>query len=73
MIPKPDDKNYLKGYAKYSSMAIQMAVIIIIGVFGGHNLDVLIQWKFPVFTVVLSIFSVFGAIYLTVKDLLKNK
>jgi hypothetical protein len=73
MSLKQDEKKYLQGYAKYSSMAIQMAVIILIGVFGGHYLDVLIQWKFPVFTVILSICSVFGSIYLIVKDLLKNK
>lgn len=52
-------------------MAIQMAVIILIGVFGGYKLD---QWvnTTPLFTVVLSLLSVIIAIYLVVKDLLRK-
>lgn len=74
---KPGDiekqKDALKAYARYSSLGFQMAFIILGGSLGGHYLDVWIGWKFPVFTVVLSIFSVFCAIYFAVKDLLKKK
>lgn len=66
-------KESLQGYAKYSNMAIQMFAIIGIGVFGGYKLDGWLNLKFPVFTVILSVLAVFGAIYLSVKDLLKVK
>ena len=70
---KKDLSSSLKFYAKYSSMGIQMLVIILIGVFGGFELDKLVKGRFPYFTVSLSIISVFVAIYLAVKDLLRTK
>jgi F0F1-type ATP synthase assembly protein I len=67
------EKQNLFNYAKYSGIAFQMIFIIIAGVFGGFKLDEYLQLKIPVFTVILSLFSVFLAIYLVVKDLLKKK
>lgn len=67
------EKEALSNYARYSSIAIQMVSIIIIGTFGGHYLDVWIGWKFPVLTIILSVSSVFLSIYIVVKDLLKKK
>lgn len=64
-------KKHLNNYAKYSSIAIQMLVIILAGVFGGYKLDQWLDLTFPVFTVVLSLLSVILAIYTVVKDLLK--
>lgn len=66
-------KNYLNDYAKYSSIALQMLVIILLGVFGGVKLDEWLNLEFPVFTVILSLLSVTIAIYSVVKDLLKKK
>jgi F0F1-type ATP synthase assembly protein I len=50
-----------------------MAAIILIGVFGGLKLDRWTGWKFPLFTVVFSLLSVFAAIYVAVKDFIKKK
>jgi ATP synthase protein I len=61
----------LKSYARYSAIAFQMLFIVLAGVFGGMQIDKLLQWRFPVFTVVLSILAVFAAIYFVLKDLLK--
>jgi F0F1-type ATP synthase assembly protein I len=61
----------LKAYARYSSIAFQMMAIILAGVFGGIKLDAWVNIGFPVFTVVLSLLSVFFAIYFVVRDLLK--
>ncbi len=51
-----------------------MGVIIFIGMYGGIKLD---EWlgikKFPIFTIVLSLLAVFGAIYFVIKDFLKKK
>ena len=60
-------------YLKYSGMAIQMAAIITLGVFGGKKLDQFFNLKQPIFTLVLSLFAVFAAIYVSIKDFLKNK
>jgi len=50
-----------------------MVVIIAGGVFGGYKLDQYLGWKFPLFTVVLSMFAVAIAIYLAVKDFIRTK
>ena len=77
MMEKPQESNQkkpqkqLNSYVRYSSLAFQMLAIILVGVFGGMKLDQIISWDFPVFTVVLSISAVFGAIFFAVKDLLK--
>ena len=65
-------KKYLDNYARYSSIAFQMLVIILLGVFGGIKLDQWLHLKFPVFTVVLSMLSVILAIYYVTKDLMKS-
>ncbi len=64
-------KQNLNFYAKYSSLAFQMIIIMLAGVFGGMKLDKLISLEFPVFTIVLTILSVFAALYFAIKDLLK--
>jgi ATP synthase protein I len=70
---KKDPKKPLNTYAKYSVMGFQMAAIIFVGMYGGIKLDeVLGMKKFPVFTIVLSLAGVFGAIYFIIKDFLKK-
>ncbi len=66
--PKKD----LNAYVKYSSLAIQMGLIIAAGTFGGWKLDELTEWRFPLFTLILSVGSVALAIYLAVKDFIKK-
>ncbi len=50
---------------------MQMAVIIVGGTFGGKWLDSFINIKFPVFTLIFSILSVFLAVYYAIKDIIK--
>jgi len=70
-MKEQNSKNKLKFYAKYSNMALQMIVIILLGTFGGLELDEFLKWGFPVFTVLFSLISVILAIYISIKDLLK--
>lgn len=63
----------LSNYAKYSSLAFQMIAIILIGVFGGMKLDKWLEFRFPVFTVVLSLLATSLAVYYGIKDFLKMK
>lgn len=53
-------------------MGIQMAAIITGGVMGGIELDKWLSFKIPVFTLVLTLLSVFLAIYYFIKDVIKK-
>ena len=57
-------------YLKYSGMAIQMCVIILIGTFAGQKLDARLQTERPYLTVLFALLSIFAALYLTLKDIL---
>jgi hypothetical protein len=59
-------------YARYSALAIQAGLIIFAGTFGGYKLDAYLNLKFPIFTLILSLSSVFAAIWLLVRDVLKK-
>lgn len=69
---KKKSKKALNDYARYSAIAFQMIAIIVIGMFGGMQLD---KWitsiEFPIFTVVLSISGVVFATYYAIKDFIK--
>ena len=54
---------------KYSGMAFQMGIIILIGTYAGTWLDKRFQTETPWFTVILALLSIFAALYLTLKDL----
>jgi len=62
----------LQNYARYSGIAIQMLVIIFLGVFGGYKLDQVLGTK-PLLIVLLSLAGVTIAIYQAVKDFIKQK
>ena len=72
LMIKDQNKRALNNYAKYSSMAFQMLVIILLGLFAGYKLDIWLHTK-PLLTVILSLSSVILAIYFVTKDLLKKK
>ena len=61
----------LKSYTKYSGIAFKMAIIIIIGTFGGYKLDEYFGFEKHIITVILSLLSVVFAIYIVIKDFLK--
>lgn len=63
----------LNDYAKYSSLAIQMGLIIGGGCYGGYKLDEYFKNQTPVFTIVLSLASIVIAMYLVLKDFIKPK
>jgi len=65
-------KKSLDNYTRYSSIAFQMLIIILIGVFGGIKLDEWLKLSVPVFTIVLTILAVILSIYTVTRDLLKS-
>jgi len=62
----------LSSYSRYSTIAIQMAVIIVICSLGGVKLD---KWAGtePWLTVILSLLGVAAAMWLIIKEALRNK
>jgi F0F1-type ATP synthase assembly protein I len=67
------DKKSLSSYGKYSSLTLQMMVIILLGLWGGMQLDKLFKFQKPVLTVILCILSFAIAMYLLFKDIIKPK
>lgn len=67
--PKPQRSN---GFLRYAGMATQMAVVIGLGVWAGRKLDHFYPNEMGVWTLVLSVISVFLAVYLVIRDLLKS-
>lgn len=69
---KKNDESPLKFYAKYSSLALQMIVIIVGAAFGGRELDKYISWEFPVFTVSLTLLGVIGSVIYGMREIFKQ-
>jgi hypothetical protein len=68
----PKDKKGRKGrsdLAKYSDIAIKMAGIIFLGVWGGMKLEAYFGFEQPILTVFTSLASVFLAIYIVIRDI----
>ena len=50
-----------------------MIAIIVAGAFGGREIDKLVSWECPVFTVVLTILSVIGSVIYGMRELFRSK
>ena len=74
MEPKnPTPQKQPNSFIKYSTMATQMVVVIGVGCWGGFKLDEYFKTSTPVFTIVLSLVSIFASLYLVLKDFIKPK
>jgi len=62
----------MTAYSRYSTIAVQMVVIILGTTLGGVKLDQVSGTK-PLFTVILSLLGVTSAMWLVIKEALKNK
>ncbi|PSR11330.1 MAG: hypothetical protein DA408_16380 [Bacteroidetes bacterium] len=69
--PNKQDPNRrdASSYMKYSGMAIQMGIIILVGVYAGKWMDGYFQTA-PYLMVAMALLSIFAALYSTLKDLL---
>ena len=63
-------KKQLNSYVKYSSLTTQMVIIIITGVFSGDFLDDYYHSKTPIYTIILSLLSIFLALYYILKKII---
>ncbi|MDA3883318.1 MAG: AtpZ/AtpI family protein [Bacteroidales bacterium] len=65
---KKKSKKIIFNALKYTNIAFQMIVVIGAGTYGGVKLDEFFETNNQVFTIILSLFSVFAAIYIAIKD-----
>ena len=65
-------KNQRNTYIKYSSLASKMLVIILAGTFFGDYLDLKYD-TVPIYTIVVSLFSIFFALYYVLKNIINDK
>ncbi len=59
-------------YAKFSALAFQMLGTIVLFTYGGYKLDEWQQNKIPVWTLVLSLLSIAGSLYLFIRAVTKE-
>jgi hypothetical protein len=55
--PEKARKSY-NAYLRFSAIGLQMAGVIMAGVFAGRWLDGLVNWHIPVFTLALALLSI---------------
>lgn len=71
MDPKNQkSKKKLDDFIKYSNLAFEMVAIMAIGTGAGWAIDRWLEWKFPIFTLVLMVLAVVGAIYQAIRKFL---
>ena len=63
-------KGQLNNYARFSSIAIQMFVIIGIGTFIGVKLDEYFNYQHKTFAVILSLLSVIMAVFFVIRRII---
>lgn len=73
MQEKPTKKKkQLNTYIRYSTLSSQMVAIIFVGIFFGDFLDKKYQTQTPVYTLALSLLSIFSALYYVLKKILNQ-
>ncbi len=71
MEEEPKKGNKTNAYIRFSSMGLQMGVIIAFFTWLGTYLDKKQMNETPVWTIVLSLLGVTGALYLVIKEVTK--
>jgi hypothetical protein len=70
--PRRDLRQPTNSYVRYSGLAFQMLGTIVLFTYAGYRLDQWLQPKVPVWTLVLSLVSIAGSLYLFIRGLPKN-
>lgn len=68
---KKNKKSSSQTIMRFSSVALQMGLIIGLGAWGGTQLDLKVQNEKPIWTIVLTLLGVAIALYLVIKEALK--
>lgn len=65
-------KNRLKNYARYSSLTIQMGIIIAGGAYFGNYLDSQNNNQTPIFSIIFSLLAIGVALYISLKGMMNK-
>ena len=65
-------KKRLKNYARFSSLTLQMGVIIGAGAYFGKQLDAQSANQSPIFTIIFSLLAIGIALYISLKGLINK-
>lgn len=65
-------KQSMNAYAKYSSLTIQVILIVVLAGWGGRELDKWLGMSFPLFTVLLVVIGAVTGFYYLFRELLKK-
>lgn len=68
---KPKKDNNLKNYLKFSGIAMQMAITIIIAAYLGRWIDEKLQLKHQIFTIVLILIAIFSSLFQIIREVIK--
>jgi F0F1-type ATP synthase assembly protein I len=66
-------KKPFNDYARFSGIAVQFFVTILLGVWGGMAIDRYFALKTPVFTAILALLAVVGGVVSVILQVTKNK
>jgi F0F1-type ATP synthase assembly protein I len=58
---------------RYAGLATQLMLLMLIGVWGGHKLDKLLNWKVPLFLILFPLISLALSMWQLLKELNKPK
>lgn len=64
-------KSHVKNYIKFSGIAIQMGIVITAGALGGQWLDEKQENEFPIWTLILTLFTIFASLYQIIRAVIK--
>ena len=70
--PNSKNKRSDRYYLKYAGLGVQLTATILIGMYVGFKVDEWMNMSKPLFTVAFSLIFIIIALYLLVKDLLKE-
>lgn len=63
----------MKLYGRYGALGLQMVAITVLSIWAGHWIDGQLGWKFPVFTLLMAVFGLAGAIWYLYREVMKKR
>lgn len=70
-LPSEDDKKKIGNYLKFSALAFQMGILIVIAAYGGQWFDHRQGNEKPVWTIVLILLAIFASLYQIIREVIK--
>ena len=58
-------------YLKFSGIALQMAILIIIAAYGGRWIDDELNLNHPIFTIIFILLAIFGSLFQIIREVIK--